>query len=87
MWKQGEAEFGGIRVRQQRDFTIEADWEDYTNKFVTEAPISRYRANQRQEMLTSQELSVLRRLGFMKGTADVSSVRRRREFSSQSDSP
>ena len=51
-WKTSESEFAGIRLRQQRDFSITVDLEDYTNKFITEAP--------RQESLTAQELSMLR---------------------------
>ena len=39
-------------------FTV--DLEDYTNKFITGAPISRERSRQRQESLTAKELSVLR---------------------------
>ena len=53
-WKISESEFG-----QYRDFSITVDREDYTNKFVTEAPISRERSRQRQESLTAQELSML----------------------------
>ena len=55
-----ESEFAGIRVRQHRDFSITVDLEDYTNKFITEAPITRERSRQRQESLTAQELSMLR---------------------------
>ena len=44
VWKKGEAEFAGIRVRQQRDFSIEVDLDDHTHKFITEAPSSRERA-------------------------------------------
>ena len=58
--KVSESEFGGIRVRQYRDFSITVDLEDYTNKSVTEAPITRERSRQRQESLTAQELSMLR---------------------------
>ena len=47
-------------MRQFRDFSITVDLEDYTNKFITEAPISRERSRQRQESLTAQELSMLR---------------------------
>ena len=47
-------------MRQQRDFSITVDLEDYTNNFITEAPITRERSRQRQESLTTQELSVLR---------------------------
>ena len=53
--------FAGIRVRQHRDFSITVDLEDYT-KFITEAPITRERSRQRQESLTVQELSMLRRV-------------------------
>ena len=59
-WTTSESEFAGLWVRQQRDFSITADLEDYTNKFVTEAPITRERSRQRQESLTAQELSMLR---------------------------
>ena len=59
-WKTSESEFAGIRVQQQRDFSITADLEGYTNKFITEAPITRERSRQRQESLTAQELSMLR---------------------------
>ena len=59
-WKISESEFAGIRVRQHRDFSITVDLEDYTNKFITEAPITRERSRQRQESLTAQELSMLR---------------------------
>ena len=59
-WKISESEFAGIRVRQHRDFSITVDLEDYTNKFVTEAPITREQSRQRQESLTAQELSMLR---------------------------
>ena len=59
-WKVSESEFAGIRVRQHRDFSITIDLEDYTNKFITEAPITRERSRQRQESLTTQELSMLR---------------------------
>ena len=54
------SEFAEIRVRQHRDFSITVDLEDYTNKFITEAPITRERSRQRQESLTAQELSMLR---------------------------
>ena len=47
-------------MRQQRDFSIKVDLEDYTNKFITEAPITRERSGQRQESLTAQELGMLR---------------------------
>ena len=59
-WKTSESEFAGIRVRQHRDFSITVDLEDYTNKFITEALITRERSRQRQESLTTQELSMLR---------------------------
>ena len=59
-WKTSESEFAGIRVRQQGDFSMTADLEDYTNKFITEAPSTRERSRQRQESLTAQELSMLR---------------------------
>ena len=59
-WKISESEFAGIRVRQHRDFSITVDLEDCTNKFITEAPITRERSRQRQESLTAQELSMLR---------------------------
>ena len=39
-WKILESEFAGIWVRQHRDFSITVDLEDYTNKFITEAPTS-----------------------------------------------
>ena len=47
-------------MRQHHDFSITVDLEDYTNKFITEAPITRERSRQRQESLTAQELSILR---------------------------
>ena len=47
-------------MRQHRDFSITVDLEDYTTKFITEAPITRERSRQRQESLTAQELSMLR---------------------------
>ena len=50
----------GNFVRQQRDFSTTADLEDYTNKFITQAPLTRERSRQRQESLTAQELSMLR---------------------------
>ena len=59
-WKVSESEFAGIRVRQHRDFSITVDLEDYTNNYITEAPITRERSRQRQESLTAQELSMLR---------------------------
>ena len=59
-WKVIESEFAGIQVRQFRDFSITVDFEDYTNKIITEAPIKRERSRQRQEPLTAQELSMLR---------------------------
>ena len=59
-WKTSESEFGGIPVRQQCDFSITVDLEDDTNKFITEAPITRERSRQRQESLTATELSMLR---------------------------
>ena len=59
-WKVSESEFAEIRVRQHRDFSITVDLEDYTNKFITEAPITRERSRQRQESLTAQELSMWR---------------------------
>ena len=59
-WKTSESEFAGSRVRQQRDFSITVDLEDYTNKFITEAPITSERLRQRQETLTAKELSMLR---------------------------
>ena len=43
-WKTSESEFAGIRARQQRGFSMTADLADYTNKFITEAPISRERS-------------------------------------------
>ena len=65
-WKTSESEYAGIRVRQQRDFSTTVDLEDYTNKFITEALITRERTRQRQESLTAQELSMLR---SVRGTA------------------
>ena len=59
-WKVSESEFAGIRVRQQRDFSTTVDLEDYTNKFITEAPTTRERSRKRQESLTAKELSMLR---------------------------
>ena len=59
-WKSSESEFAGTGVRQHRDFSITVDLEDYTNKFITKAPITRERSRQRQESLTAQELSMLR---------------------------
>ena len=59
-WKISESAFAGNRVRQHRDFSITVDLEDYTNKFITEAPITRERSRQRQESFTAQELSMLR---------------------------
>ena len=59
-WKVSEPEFAGIRVRQHRDLSIIVDLEDSTNKFITEASITRERSRQRQESLTAQELSMLR---------------------------
>ena len=47
-------------MRQHRDFSITVGLEDYTNKVITEAPITRERSRQRQESLTAQELSMLR---------------------------
>ena len=47
-------------MRQFRDFSIAVDLEDYTNKSITEAPITREQSRQRQESLTAQELSMLR---------------------------
>ena len=47
-------------MRLQRDFSVTVGLEDYTNKFITEAPITRERSRQRQESLTAQELSMLR---------------------------
>ena len=47
-------------MRLQRDFSVTVDLEDYTNKFITEAPITRERSRQWQESLTAQELSMLR---------------------------
>ena len=76
-WKVSESEFAGIRVRQHRDFSITVDLEDYTNKFITEAPITRERSRQRQESLTAQELSMLRGCtwhSLLEGSANVSSV-------------
>ena len=59
-WKSSESEFAGIRVRQQQDFSIPVDLKVYTNKFITEPPLTRERTRQRQESLTAQEISVLR---------------------------
>ena len=59
-WKTSEAECAGIRERQQRDFSITIDLEDYTNKFVTEGRITRERSRPRQDSQTVQELSMLR---------------------------
>ena len=59
-WEIWESEFAGIRVGQHRDFSITVDLEDYTNKFITEASITRERSRKRQESLTAQELSMLR---------------------------
>ena len=59
-WKISESEFAGIRLRQRRGFSISVDLEDYTNKFITDAPITRERSRQRQESLTAPELSMLR---------------------------
>ena len=59
-WKTSESEFARTRVRQQRDFPITVDLEDYTNELITEAPITRERSRQRQESLTAEELSMLR---------------------------
>ena len=45
-WKISESEFPGIRVRQHRDFSMTVDLEDNTNKFITEAPVTRERSRQ-----------------------------------------
>ena len=58
--KTSETEFAGIRVRQKRDFSITVDLEDYTNKFITKALLTRERTRQQQQSLTAQELSMLR---------------------------
>ena len=58
--RDSESEFAGIRARQHRDFTITVDLEDYINKFITEAPITREGSRQRQESLTARELGMLR---------------------------
>ena len=76
-WMISESEFVGIRVRQHRDFSIIVDLEDYTNKFITEAPITRERSRQRQESLTAQELSMLRRV---LGTASWRTQQRSPQF-------
>ena len=41
-------------------FSTTVDLEGCTNKFITEAPITRERLRQRHESLTAQELSMLR---------------------------
>ena len=64
-------------LRQHRDFSITVDLEDYTNKFITEAPITRERSRQRQEPLTAQELSMLRRV---LGTASWRAQQRSPQF-------
>ena len=81
-WKISESEFAGIRVRQQRDFSITVDLEDYTNKFITEAPITRERSRHHQESLTAAELSVARCTwhSLLQGSAKVSQVCCRCEF-------
>ena len=71
-WKVSESEFAGILVRQYRGFSITVDLEDYTNKFVTEAPITRQRSRQRQESLTAQEFS--KGHSLLESSANVSSV-------------
>ena len=71
-------------MRQQRDFSTTVHLEDYTNKFITEAPITRERSRQRQESLTAEELSMLRGvLGTAKGSANVSSVCCRCKFAGE----
>ena len=52
--------WGSSKISESRDFYITVDLEDYTKKFVTEAPITRERSRQRQESLTAQELGMLR---------------------------
>ena len=47
-------------MRQHRDLSITVDLEDSTNKFITEAPITRERSRQQQQSLKAQELSMLR---------------------------
>ena len=49
-----------LRPPQLHMFLSEADLEDYTNKFIIEAPVTRERSRQRQESMTAQELSMLR---------------------------
>ena len=62
MFTRYTAGVSGKRVKQsqQRDLSIEVNFDDYTKKFVTEAFISRERARQPQALLTLQELTVLR---------------------------
>ena len=74
-WKVSESEFPGIRVRQYRDFSITVDLEDYTNKFITEAPITRERSRQRQEFDSSRTQYVARCTwhSLLESSANVSS--------------
>ena len=76
-WKTSDSEFAGIRVRQQRNFSITVDLEDNTNKFITEAPITRERSRQRQESL---HVARCARHSVLDGSSNVSSVCRRCEF-------
>ena len=79
-----ESEFAGIRVRQQRDFSMEVDLEDNTNNFITEAPITHPKTEQRQERTTEfsrvQHVARCARRCVLEGSTNVSPVCRRCEY-------
>ena len=68
-WKTSESEFAGILVRQRRDFCNTVDLEDCTNKFITEALITRERSRQR-----TQYVAMCTWHSLLESSANVSSV-------------
>ena len=59
-WTSGQSEFSGLRVRQYKNYEIELDLEDYTNKFITEASLPKERAAETSAALSSYEVSLYR---------------------------
>ena len=87
-WKVSESEFARIRVRQHRDFSITVGLEDYTNKFITEAPITRETIKTTTRVFDSSRTQYVARCtwhSLLEGSANVSSVRCGCEFIAERD--
>ena len=61
-WQHKEFTFAGSRIRQESDFSIYVDQNDYSEKYMDEVEISAERAQQPKALATTSEISQLRGL-------------------------